>query len=353
MPTGEATRAKLQLPRVVKCPTPQCPGWITLDSTRHQTEPCRYCRVGVDTLRFLLSRVGAEQKALPPEVHDEFNHLMLSMAGAWGRNVYLRPSRQALVDLVAGARGVNVEYNPRLGAAGHDGAAPLIGTILHKLLHFEAHLGQRVPQIGAKSAAKEKAGLAPMLTYLMTVTDHAWVASRLREMYPMLYEAQARWGLDVAQMLVGSESMFNRYLSERNLNKLLAVLESVGDDAEAFRTAVVERLAALTSQILSHEKEESRRIFAAVQMANVRLLNSEVAAQYQKALAATGLENVNEAAPLAERIAAELGNIAGSAPAAKGGEERPTMVVDPAQYHRALEAGLRAVGMSNHFEVKS
>ena len=72
----------------------------------------------------------------------------------------------------------------------------------------------------------------------------------------MLYEAQARWGLDVAQMLVGSESMFNRYLSERNLNKLLAVLESVGDDAEAFRTAVVERLAALTSQILSHEKED-------------------------------------------------------------------------------------------------
>src|SRR5437588_3766176 len=86
-------------PRVVKCPTPQCPGWITLDSTRHQTEPCRYCRIGVDTLRFLLSRVGAENKALPAQVHDEFNRLMLAMAGAWGQNVYLRPSRATLVDL--------------------------------------------------------------------------------------------------------------------------------------------------------------------------------------------------------------------------------------------------------------
>ena len=80
MPTGEATRTvSLQTPRVVKCPTPQCPGWITQDSTRHQTEPCRYCRIGVDTLRFLLSRVGAEHKALSPQVHEEFNRLMLTL----------------------------------------------------------------------------------------------------------------------------------------------------------------------------------------------------------------------------------------------------------------------------------
>src|SRR4029078_12111602 len=111
MPTQDMEQtAYLLTPHVVKCPTPQCPGWITLDSTRHQTEPCRYCRVGVDTLRFLLSRVGADHKALPTEVHDEFNRLMLTMAGAWGRNVYLRPSNKTLVDLLPGSRGVTLEY---------------------------------------------------------------------------------------------------------------------------------------------------------------------------------------------------------------------------------------------------
>src|ERR1044072_3892854 len=207
-------------PGLLKCPTAQCPGWITLDSTRHQTEPCRYCRISVDTLRFLLSRVGSDNKALPAQVHDDFNRLMISMAGAWGRNVYLRPSPESLVDLVPGARGVTVEYNPILGAAGRDGAAPLVGTILHKLLHFEAHVGQRVPQVQVRTGAKDKQGMAPLTGYLMTVADHAWVASRLRDLYPSLYDAQARWGLDIAQMLAGSESMFNRYLSQRNLNRL-------------------------------------------------------------------------------------------------------------------------------------
>src|SRR4051794_27425705 len=162
MPTSEvapAPNSYLQVPRVVKCPTPQCPGWITLDITRHQTEPCRYCRVGVDTLRFLLSRLGAEHKALPPEVHDEFNRLMLALAGAWGRNVYLQPSGKALVDMIAGSRGVTIEYNPALGAAGQDGSAPLVGAILHKLLHFEAHLAQRLPQLSVRSGAREKESL--------------------------------------------------------------------------------------------------------------------------------------------------------------------------------------------------
>src|SRR5438105_4708249 len=156
--TGPATKpTKSASPNMSVATRPQCPGWITLDSTRHQTEPCRYCRIGVDTLRFLLSRVGAENKALPPEVHDEFNRLMLTMAGAWGQNVYLRPARDTLVDLKAGARGVIVEYNPLLGAAGEDGAAPLIGIILHKLLHFEAHLGQRPPPLAPRSGRNAKA----------------------------------------------------------------------------------------------------------------------------------------------------------------------------------------------------
>lgn len=356
MPTSETVRTvNLQTPRVVKCPTPQCPGWITMDITRHQTEPCRYCRIGVDTLRFLLSRVGTENKALPPQVHDEFNRLMLTMAGAWGRNVYLRPSRTTLVDILAGSRGVIVEYNPLLGAAGQDGAAPLVGTILHKLLHFEAHLGQRVPQLEPRSGAKEKAGLAPLITYLSMLADHAWVSARLRQLYPTLHEAQARWGLDIAQMLVGSESMFNRYLSERNLNKLVSVLQDADDNASAFRMNVVGRLCALTAQILEHEKEETRRLFVAIQLANVHLLNPEVYQAYQDALTDMGLENTREAMSLAERLYSELNNSAIANPVAanaKGSEERSNMTIDPAQFHRALEGAAKALGMANYFEVK-
>lgn len=356
MPASEATpTVNLQIPRVVKCPTPQCPGWITLDSTRHQTEPCQYCRIGVDTLRFLLSRVGAESKALPPEVHDEFNRLMLTMAGAWNRNVYMHPSRTTLVDLTAGARGVTVDYNPLLGAAGQDGAAPLVGTILHKLLHFEAHLGQRVPQLEIRSGAREKGNLAPLLSYLMTVADHAWVSQRLKQLYPQLYTAQARWGLDMAQMLVGSESMFNRYLSERNLNKLVDVLHEAGNNAEAFRSAVLERLATLTAQILGHEREDTFRTFLGVQLANVRLLNPDVYDGYRQALEGAGLEGVGEVLPNAERLYGELSRAAESAGQegpAKSGAERPATQIDPAVFHRAIESAVKALGMSNYFEIK-
>jgi hypothetical protein len=310
----------------------------------------------VDTLRFLLSRIGAENKVLPPEVHDEFNRLMLSMAGAWGRNVYLRPSTKALVDLVPGARGVTIEYNPLLGAAGREGAAPLVGIILHKLLHFEAHLGQRVPQIQVRSGAKDRAGMVPLLTYLMTVADHAWVAARLRELYPMLYEAQARWGLDVAQMLAGSESMFNRYLSERNLSRLLSVLEEAGDDSAAFRRSVLERLALLTFQILEHEKEETRRTYIAIQFANAHLLNDEAYPAYQSALTATELPNVREAQPLADRLYGELNALATDTRALarpSQGEERPSLAIEAGKFHHALEAGIKALGLANYFEVKT
>ncbi|MFL5733099.1 MAG: hypothetical protein ACJ78Q_07830 [Chloroflexia bacterium] len=351
--TDVAQATNLQIPRVIKCPTPQCPGWITLDSTRHQTEPCRYCRISVDTLRFLLSRVGAEHKALPPQVHDEFNRLMLAMAGAWGRNVYLRPSTQALVDLSAGTRGVTIEYNPALGAAGLDGAAPLVGTILHKLLHFEAHLGQRIPQLSVRSAARDKQGLSPLLSYLLTVADHAWVALRLGQLYPLLYGAQSRWGLDLAQMLAGSESMFNRYLSERNLKKLLAVLQDAGEDAGAFRTAVMQRLAMLTSQVLDHEREETRKIFLAVQLANARLLNADAYPDYQSIVTASGLPDVREALTMADRLYTEMNNAASeSLGAAAKGQDRQALAIDPGLFHRALEGGIRALGMANYFEIK-
>jgi hypothetical protein len=355
MPTSAAPgTAHLQTPRVVKCPTPQCPGWITLDSTRHQTEPCRYCRVGVDTLRFLLSRVGADNKVLPSGVHDEFNRLMLTMAGAWGMNVYLRPSTDALVDLKAGARGVTVEYNPRLGDAGEDGAAPLVGVILHKLLHFEAHVGERTPTLAIKPGNREKDALGPMLSYLLTVADHAWVVARLRHLSPQLYEAQSRWGLDLAQMLAGSESMFNRYLSERNLGKLLSILEET-EHASEFRGAVIDRLATLTTQILSPEREEQRRIYLAIQLANVRLLSPDAYEPYTEALQARELANLRDSIPLADRLYADLE----ASPVASPPEERAqgdnaahALTVEPAVFIKALEGSLKALGMANFFEVK-
>ncbi len=355
MPTTDVERTvNLQTPRVVKCPTPQCPGWITLDSTRHQTEPCRYCRIGVDTLRFLLSRVGAENKALPAQVHDEFNRLMLTMAGAWGQNVYLRPSQETLVDLKSGARGVIVEYNPQLGDAGSDGPAPLVGIILHKLLHFEAHLGQKPMQMATKSGAKDKEGMAPLVNYLLTVADHAWVTSRLEQLNPLLHSAQGRWGLDLAQMLVGSESMFNRYLSERNLQKLVAVLQTT-DDANAFRDAVMSRLATLTKQTIEREKEDTRRVYLAIQLANVRLLNPEAYEPYQAALTGTGTDNVRDAAGLADRLYTSLSELPVASPPpakSKEGEATAAIVVELAQFHNALESGLKALGLANYFEVK-
>jgi hypothetical protein len=358
MPTSEVARTStsyLQTPRVVKCPTPQCPGWITLDSTRHQTEPCRYCRIGVDTLRFLLSRVGADNKVLSPDVHDEFNRLMLTMAGAWGQNVYLRPSETTLVDIKGGVRGVTVEYNPYLGDAGDEGAAPLVGVILHKLLHFEAHLGHRAPQLAVKSGSKEKEALAPMLSYLMTVADHAWVTARLKQLNPALHEAQSRWGLDLATMLVGSESMFNRYLSERNLMKLLDVLKGT-DSADAFRASVLDRLSTLTAQILAPEKEESRRTYLAVQLANTHTLNPDAYDDYIAALQKKEIANLREAQPLADRLYNELEQspISNPQPArSRDGESAPNTTVDHAQFTRALEGAVKALGMGNYFDVKS
>lgn len=357
MPTTErAERARtvnLPAPRVVKCPTPQCPGWVTVDSARHQTEPCRYCRVGVDTLRFLLSRVGAENKVLPVEVHDEFNRLMLTMAGAWGQNVYLRPSRETLVDLKAGQRGVVVEYNPALGAAGQDGPAPLVGIILHKLLHFEAHLGHKPVQIVVKSGSKEKEGLAPLMNYLLTVTDHAWVVARLEQLNPLLHSAQSRWGLDLAQMLVGSESMFNRYLSERNLLKLTTVLQSTRE-IDAFRSAVMDRLAAQTVQILEREKDETRRLYLAVQLANVRLMNPDAYAPYQQVLISHGLAAVKESLPLADRLYSDLSNSSvATLPQARPDRESTAVVtLDHGHFQRGVEIALKALGVGNYFEVK-
>ena len=192
------------------------------------------------------------------------------------------------------------------------------------------------------------------MNYLLTVADHAWVSARLSQLNPLLYSAQGRWGLDLAQMLVGSESMFNRYLSERNLYKLVAVLQTT-DDASTFRSAIIKRLAALTHQTVEREKEETRRTFLAMQLANVRLLNPDAYEPYVAALTETGLSNVKEAATTAERVASALTESPLATPPQQkggGGEVASAVIVESSQFHSALESAIKALGLANYFEVK-
>jgi hypothetical protein len=211
-----------------------------------------------------------------------------------------------------------------------------------------------MPQLSVKSGSKDKEVLAPMLSYIRTVADHAWVVARLKQLNPGLQAAQSRWGLDIAQMLTGSESMFNRYLSERNLNKLVGVLK-VAEDADSFRSSVMDRLATLTAQILASEKEEQRKTYLAIQIANVRLLNQDVAEPYTHALQQHEVGNLREALPLAEKLYTELDTspIANPQPLrTKAGDGEPSVVMDYGQFVKALESGLKALGMANSFEIK-
>src|SRR4051812_34567186 len=135
--------------RVVKCPTSHCPGWITVDDDRPQTVPCRYCRVTVNTLTYLLEGVpdapddaGAAGR-LPHAVHEAFNGLLMQVAGMTRGNVYLRPSERVLVGLVPGTRGLIVEYN--LALARQTGAAAMVALILHSLLHLAIHPREERP----------------------------------------------------------------------------------------------------------------------------------------------------------------------------------------------------------------
>jgi hypothetical protein len=249
---------------------------------------------------------------------------------------------------------VTVEYNPQLGDAGEDGAGPLVGVILHKLLHFEAHLGQKLPQLTVKSGSRDKETLAPLLSYLLTVGDHAWLMSRLEALSPVLHAAQSRWGLDVAQMLTGSESMFNRYLSERNLTKLVALLGDA-EDAKQFRTGVMDILASLTAQILSSEKEDQRRTYLAIQLANLRLLNPDSYEDYLAMLAKKEIANLRDAQPLAEKLYSELEDSPISHPQVskpKDGESSSATPVDHGHFARAMVAGIKALGLANYFEIK-
>ena len=95
-------------------------------------------------------------------------------------------------------------------------------------------------------------------------------------------------------------------------------------------------------------------MFLAVQLANVHLLNPDSYADYQALLASGGLPEVRECLPTAERLSSELGTLAAEAQAGPSEREgdRQAMIVDPGLFHRALESGIKALGMGNYFEVK-
>jgi hypothetical protein len=148
--------------------------------------------------------------------------------------------------------------------------------------------------------------------------------------------------------------MFNRYLSERNLLKLTAVLQSTRE-AEGFRSAVMERLAAQTVQILEREKDETRRLYLAVQLANVRLMSPDAFAPYQQVLISSGLWALKESLPLADRLYNDLSTSPVARPPQKqtGSESTSAVTLDQGHFQRGVEAALKALGVGNYFEVKS
>ena len=126
-------------------------------------------------------------------------------------------------------------------------------------------------------------------------------------------------------------------------------------EAGAFRDAVIQRLALLTHQTVEREKEETRRLYLAMQLANVRLLNEEAYEPYIAALNQTELSNVRDAASQADRLYTSLSESPlASPPQAKtlGDGVATAVVADSAQLHHALEGGIKALGVANYFEVK-
>jgi hypothetical protein len=137
--------------------------------------------------------------------------------------------------------------------------------------------------------------------------------------------------------------------------KLLDVLKETGS-ADKFRTSVIDRLAALTAQILAPEKEESRRTYLAVQLANAHLLNPDAYDDYLAALQKKEIANLREAQPMADKVYNEMEASPISSlhpPRSKDGETAPTITVDLPAFLRAVEGAVKALGMGNYFDVKS
>ena len=333
--------------RVVKCPTSHCPGWITVDDERPQTVPCRYCRLTINTLTYLLKGTpdapapDAATPALPPAVHEAFNSLLLAVAGQTGGNIYLRPAERTIVDLVPSTRGVIVEYNTAL--ARHTGPAAVVALIFHRLLHIQMHPAQDKPLgLQLRPGARDKEPLQNAINYLLILADHPWIVAQIDAVAPDLRASEQTWGLHLAGMLTGSETFFPAYMADRDRRWIVEQFADPAVPATAITAAVLERLAALSARFFAGQREDLRRTLTALALAEVGLRDPAQQAAYAAALEARDLPGVAAAAAVATHLVADL-------TAAR--VTYPTF--DAAAHRHALETGLKALGLHTAFEVQT
>ena len=101
--------------------------------------------------------------------------------------------------------------------------------------------------------------------------------------------------------------------------------------------------------------EDQRRTYLAIQLANLRLLNPDSYEPYVAMLAQKELANLRDAQPLADKLYSELQDSPISHPQvsrSKDGENAVATAVDHGQFTRAMEAGIKALGFANYFEIK-
>ena len=337
--------------RMVKCPTAHCPGWIAVDSHRPQTVPCRYCRVTVHTLAYLLGQTDVAARAaaegapaidlLAPALHDAFNGLMLAQAGATGGNVYLRPTERALVGITASPRGVTIEYNAALAA--RLGPAALIGLLMHRLLHGELHpRSERVWRAEPKPGGRQE--LAWLGGYLPTVVDHVWLEPRLEARAPGVGAAFAAWGLDVALLLSGGESLLPDFVGARVRDEIARLSAQPDVTPESLRAWLLERLTDLCHAYFGLQREETNRFALAVILGDLRLRNPDAAGSLADGLEARETLNLREAQPLADRLHRELHDLRTAVV--------PTAPVDTNAFRNGLDAALKALNVHTYFDLR-
>ncbi|HMA34912.1 MAG TPA: hypothetical protein VKY74_10580 [Chloroflexia bacterium] len=330
--------------RVVKCPTGHCPGWITVDDDRPQTVPCRYCRVTVNTLRYLLEGIpdsGTAASHLTPAVHAAFNSLLLAAAGMTGGNVYLRPIDRTVVSLVPSTRGVIVEYNPVI--ARQAGPAAVVTLLFHYLLHIDLHPRQERPLgLLLRPGARDKEPFQPAVNYLLHLADHAWIMARIAAVDAHLLPAAQAWGLDLAGMLTGNETFFPPYMAERNRRWIMEQFDAPTATPAGVAGALVTRLAALSARFFAGQREDLRRTLVAIQLADLGLRDPDRGPAYQAALIAAGLPGVDAAAHTATRLLADVVAVRDQAPA-----------FEAIAFRQALDAALKALGLHTAFEIQT
>ncbi len=333
--------------RVVKCPTSHCPGWITVRDDRPQTVPCPYCRVTVNTLAYVLEGIAddpvdaAAETRLPPAVHQAFNSLLLRVAGRTGGNVYLRPADRVIAGLVPSTRGVIVEYNVAIGRQA--GPAALVALILHPLLHIDLHPREEKPLgLALRAGARDKEALQNAANYLVILMDHPWIAAQIAAIDPALRLAERTWALPLLGMLTGNETFFPPYMADRNRRWIAEQFDASDVTAPELTEALVARLATLSQRFFAGQREDLRRLLIALELAELEIRDPARAPGYQEAIAATGLTGVEGAAGMATHLVADLTAVAEEAP-------QP----DQAAFRRALDAGLKALGLHTAFEVQT